>query len=679
MPNSGRSSCRLDRVLDAFASRTGLVATIGIVLAVSLGVGHHVQTLVTRLEIGQTSLQNAQIRNGYVAISDIQRLVLIAFEAAEEGEMVPEMAEEFISATDMLFVRMDTFQRILGENKGSTAGQQAVVSLDKITRIADQAISDDFRDMSGVTKRLIAEFEMARIHLVQYLDDTRRQQDDLVLVQTAAVRSQRMVVIANLLGLTILVSGTLMLLRREVLGRRAREKAERDVAFLAFFDPLTELPNRAHYQDHLNRMLEAGQIIAMIHVDVDEFKAINDTHGHVAGDEVLRHVGGILVEKARLYGGFAARMGGDEFALLLATDQTPVLTGLAEEILASMGEPLIVHGASIDIGLSIGIATSTQVSTFRATPDLLTRVTDFALYASKTDGRGRYTIYDQALEARFRERRAMLEELPLAISSGDLRVFLQPKVALPGRSVLGFEALVRWQRGDQLVPPGEFIELAEESGLVVEIDLFMLNTAVKKVADWNRQYGTDFHVAVNLSALHFGAPRIVSQVEEALWNAAFPADHLTLEITESVELRDWSQAVTIIRELRALGVRVAIDDFGTGFSSLAYLRATMADELKIDRTLVIEVETSKKARLLLSSVIDIAHNLGFSVTVEGIESPGQAQIVSDLGAGTGQGFLFGRPEPALDALQKATGGENSARRHVAERNVRVMSRVSNRF
>lgn len=630
------------------------MATIGIVLAISLGVGYFVETFVKRLEIGQASLQNTQMRNGYVAISDIQRLVLIALSAVERGRMTPGLADEFMTATDMLFVRYENFQRVIDQSERFASADTAVQSLDEIIRIADQAIADDFAQPLEFSRALLEAFEEARVHLVQYLDDTRRKQDILVQVQTTAVRSQRTVVIANLIGLTLLVSGTLVLLRREVLARRAREKAEGDVAFLAYFDPLTQLPNRTQYQDRLNALLADGQRVAMIHVDLDDFKMINDTFGHAAGDRVLYHVAGILSEKAASAGGFAARLGGDEFSLIVPNDDVPRLEVLARSILAAVADPLQTEEELIEIGLSIGLATSSQVSSYKSpAAETLSRVSDFALYASKSNGRGRYTIYDQALEQRYLDRRSMLEDLPAALENGDIQVHLQPKVSLPEGRVYGFEALARWMRNGVMVRPDEFISVAEENGMVIEIDDFVMNRAARLMADWNKAHGTEFSVSVNLSALHFNSRRIIQRVEETLWKSLLPPRLLTLEITETVEMRDWAQAQNIIQELNELGTLISIDDFGTGFSSLAYLLTIKAHELKIDRSLIDEVETSEQARLLLASVLDIGRNLDMKVTVEGVETTRQRDIVLDLGARRAQGYLYGRPMAPDEALAGA--------------------------
>lgn len=645
MIGTGKTTGRLDRILDRFASRLGICTVVGLLFAVCAGVGFYVQTVVTQLEYNHSKFRDQNARNGYVALSDIHRLLMVTQKAVNVGEMTPELEAKFVSANDVLFVRLESLRASMSEQSQVASGSASITAVDRIIEIADAAIAEGVPDAHQLMAELLGAAVHARGHLVQFLDDMRRQADRVLDKQSRAVRKQQFVVLANLTCLTLIGSVALLLLRREVLGRRARENAEARVEFLAFFDPLTKLPNRSQFQDRLESMLLTGRPLALLLVDLDEFKMINDTYGHAAGDAVLRHVGDVLSELANENKGFAARLGGDEYAIVIPSDHPVRLTTLCQRILSDVAKPFTFEGETFEIGLSIGLATSTQACQSEpATLDLLSRVTDFALYASKAAGRGCYTFYNHELEAQFKERRDMLEELPGAIQNGDLEVHLQPKVTLADARVFGFEALVRWRRGDRLVPPDRFILIAEESGLVVDIDHYVLRHATKMVADWNKENGTDFSVSVNLSALHFNSIRIVEWVQDALWSSLLNPNQLTLEITETMEMRDWKQARSLIGGLRKLGCKIAIDDFGTGYSSLAYLRTTSADELKIDRSLVEELESSQKARLLLASVMDIARNLEFEVTVEGIETDQQGAIVEKMGAQNGQGYYYGRPE-----------------------------------
>ncbi|MEL7116819.1 MAG: EAL domain-containing protein, partial [Pseudomonadota bacterium] len=436
----------------------------------------------------------------------------------------------------------------------------------------------------------------------------------------------------------------LLLLRREVIARRARNRAEKHIEYLAFYDSLTSLPNRVQFQERLAQLLVDEPHVALLLVDLDNFKIANDTYGHAAGDAVLRSVATTLGKHAQAAAGFAARLGGDEFAIVLKTENRRELDAICDAVFQDANGAFLFEGEALDVSLSIGIATKSQLhSNFEPNVDSLCRVTDFALYSAKADGRGRVTFYDQGLEQRFLDRRAMIDELPLAIEHGDLEVFLQPKVSLPKGEVYGFEALVRWRRNEALVSPDEFITISEESGLIIDIDRYMLNCATAIVAIYNAEHSARLSVSVNLSAIHFSSRRIIGWVKEALSASQLSPELLTLEITETVELRDWAQAQEVISALHKLGARISIDDFGTGYSSLGYLRNTMADEIKIDRSLVEQIETSEKARYLLDAVLNVAEKLDLEVVVEGVETELQADVLHAMGAKRAQGYLFGKP------------------------------------
>ena len=656
--NSGAKR-QFDWILDTLASRLGIIAVVGVLVSVGLGVGTYVQAVVTQLEENHTVFHDRQTRNGYVAMSDIQRLILVTQRALEAGEMTPELENDYRDAADIMYVRTDNFERIMKrEQTKLDSGAKAIAALHDVVEIADQGLAQGFPDIKALQKSLLKANIAAREQLVLFLDDMRRQGETVLDAQSRAVRQQRTVVLGNLVGLTIIGAAALFLLRREVLARRARELAEERVEFLAYFDPLTKLPNRAQFQDHLQELLKRNDPVALFYIDLDDFKLINDTHGHAAGDAVLCHVGRILLAVAQANNGFAARLAGDEFALLIPSDNIDRLISICDGIIAAAAETYWFEGEAFVVGVSLGLATTTQLGSSESkTVDMLSRVTDFALYTSKATGRKTYTVYDHIIEQRFWERRALLEELPRAIEQGDLDVYLQPKVTFPGEDVYGFEALVRWRQAGRIVPPDEFITIAEEAGFVVDIDRFVLRRAAEIISRWNFTHGTDFSVSVNLSALNFNSRRISHYVEQALSDAELPPRLLTLEVTETSQMRDWKKASEVIDDLKAIGCKIAIDDFGTGFSSLAYLRVMKAHELKVDRSLVTELADSKKARLLLSSVLEIALNFELSVTIEGVETEAQAEIAKRMGIGSAQGYLYGRPRPPEEALPAAMGSD----------------------
>lgn len=573
---------RFHRILDALATRIGILVSVGMLLLICLGTGTYLQNVVSNLEETLVAFEDQEIRNGYVAMSDVQRLILVALEAEVAGEMTGDLAIEFKAATDILFVRSNHFRQLDDDNVVSPSKKSSLASLDQIINLADHAIASNYSGFDIVFRQLIFLAAEARQNLVQFLDDMRRQADLISEAQADVMRQQQVVVLVNLAGLTLVGSGALLLLRREVIERRARETAERRSEFLAYFDSLTEIPNRIQFQDKLTAFFKSGQPFSLLYIDLDEFKQINDMNGHGAGDAMLQRVGRILMDCAEVHEGFAARLGGDEFAIIVPTVDMQLLVVLCDDLLRMGAMPLEYENDLLKTSFSIGIATSKMMEGFATGSEVaLSRATDFALYASKEEGRNRATIYDEVLEKRFRLRKAMLDELPDAATNGDLEIHFQPKVILSNSSIYGFEALVRWRRGAILVRPDDFIKLAEEGGMVLEIDRFVLNRATQQIAQLNGENGSDFSVSVNLSALHFVSDGIVGWIREALAASKLRPDLLTLEITETVEMLDWKHAGEIIKRIRRLGCKIAIDDFGSGYSSLAYLYSHPQTKLRL--------------------------------------------------------------------------------------------------
>ncbi len=644
----------MDRLSGAFLRRSVVAGCVITILTICAVAAYYVQATVNRLENTHQSFNDRQLRNGYVAMSDVQRLVLILQDAYGNRSMSAQAAEDFSAAADFLYVRTDTFRRVQHSGGYMETADNAIAALQRVQALADEAIATDFRNLSYLSKELTARAQFARQALVAFLDDMRRLQDQLLLKQSIAVANQRLVILITLSGLSVLGIAATLLLRREVSAKLARREAEARVRHLAFFDPLTGLPNRVQFQDRLSELMKREAGVALLLVDLDGFKQVNDTHGHAAGDAILQHVATALEKVVAPYNGLASRLGGDEFSIILTRNDLQCLKGICQEAVEAINQPISYEGETLSVAASIGVATDRQFSSeTQLNADGLTRAADFALYASKSSGKGQFTVYDEDLERQFIERRQMVEELPSAIADGSLEFFLQPKVHLPSQLVYGFEALARWRRNGVIVPPRDFISIAEESGLIADVDCRVLNDATRHVAAFNRQHGTDFSISVNFSTVHFTSRKFIWIVKDALESSGLRPELLTIEITETVEMHDWDRAKEIIAGIHDLGVRISIDDFGTGFSSLAYLRKTVADEIKIDRSLVMDIETSDPSRFLLDAVLDIARNLDLEVIVEGIESPKQVDIILGMGADSAQGYYFGRPMPGEDALKLA--------------------------
>ncbi len=436
------------------------------------------------------------------------------------------------------------------------------------------------------------------------------------------------------------------------LERRVTARTE-ELTHVAFHDPLTGLPNRAHFCQHVAGLLEIAPParVWVLLADVDEFKDVNDTLGHGAGDELLAEVATRL-RAAVPDDMLLARLGGDEFAAVLCPATMEDAEGLASRMLGWFRDPLLVRGRTVSLSLSIGIAPAPADATGGGS---VLRDADLAMYAAKAAGRRRWTVFDPSLREAVSERLQLEADLRHAIANSGLRLVYQPVVDLATGRVTGVEALARWrhpERGE--IPPAVFVPLAEESDLVLDLGAWVLDEACRTAAGWVHALPhrpgagaprARFTVAVNLSVRELQAPGLVERVIDTLARHDLPAAALVVEVTESVFMNDYDTAVTALRRLRACGVSVAIDDFGTGYSSLAYLQRLPVDILKLDRTFVAALTGADRDARVTGAVVALARNLGLALVGEGVEEEAQAQALLELGCAHGQGFGLHRPAP----------------------------------
>jgi diguanylate cyclase (GGDEF)-like protein len=430
----------------------------------------------------------------------------------------------------------------------------------------------------------------------------------------------------------------------------------------ALHDPLTGLANRTLFRDRtahaLERSTRDGSTIAVLFLDLDDFKTVNDGMGHLAGDRLLTHVAQRLTTAVRP-GDTVARLGGDEFGVLL--ERVPGVSeamAIANRLLASLEPPIELEGRPCvprgSIGLSLGTAASHDVDTLLANAD-------FAMYQAKSLGKGRCQLFEPEMRHVAVRRAELLTQLRGALERGEFFVAYQPIVQLSSGRIEGLEALVRWrhpQRG--LVMPGEFIPLAEETGLIVPIGRLVLREACDQVASWQASHGRpDLRLHVNVSPRQVKDATLPHDVSEALRISGLQPGALTLEITENLLLGDVDDALLRLHELKALGVSLAVDDFGTGYSSLSYLQRFPIDSLKIDRSFVERLGREADAEALVRSILDIARTLRLSTVAEGVERADQSAVLAELRCDYGQGFLLQVPRPA-DEIGPMLGGVISA-------------------
>jgi diguanylate cyclase (GGDEF)-like protein len=422
-----------------------------------------------------------------------------------------------------------------------------------------------------------------------------------------------------------------------------QRKAEARITFMANHDILTGLPNRLMFRDRLSEAIsKLGKSFARLSViclDLDRFKQINDSLGHPAGDSLLRIVAARL-RRAVSENDVVARLGGDEFVVFCTgTDHPLAMAGVAERIIAALGDPYDLSGHRAVISASIGIAETTDPM---ADADLLLKNADLALYRAKADGRATYRFFEKAMEIELLQRQAIEMDLDSAMENRGLEVYYQPVLGLRARDVVGFEALLRWHHPERgLISPSEFIPIAEDTGLIMKIGAWVLDQACAEAARWPEPK----KIAVNLSAIQFEAD-IVKTVSDALMKSGLAPELLELEITESVLLKDHQTVLLTMRRLRNLGVRIVLDDFGTGYSALSYLRMFPFNKLKIDRAFVIDICEREESRAIVTSIVQLAAALGMTTTAEGVETAAQAVALTAMGCDEGQGFFFGHPSPA---------------------------------
>ena len=424
-----------------------------------------------------------------------------------------------------------------------------------------------------------------------------------------------------------------------------RTRADEKIAHLAHFDGLTDLPNRILFRVRLEQALEAlqpGEQLAVLYIDIDEFKSVNDALGHPIGDELLKGVAD------RLRGclgdtDVAARLGGDEFAVIqTAIKDRSETTRLVDEIHSAIRQPLDCMGHLITADASIGIALA---PVHGVDLDQLLKNADLALYGAKADGRRTYRFFEAGMDHRARARRSLELELRQAISDGSLETYYQPVVNIESGKVSSCEALLRWRHPERgMISPAEFIPIAEDSGLINQLGLWVLNTACAEAATWPDHV----RVAVNVSPVQFRSQALALNVAAALAACGLPASRLELEITEAVLIRDDEAALEMLHQLRKLGVRIALDDFGTGYSSLSYLQRFPFDKIKIDRSFIRDIAGPGASSSIVQAVVNIAAASDMTTTAEGVETEQQRNLLYILGCTEMQGYLFSPAIPAAD-------------------------------
>jgi diguanylate cyclase (GGDEF)-like protein len=447
------------------------------------------------------------------------------------------------------------------------------------------------------------------------------------------------------LALLVLAAFSVLVVRNARRSTTALEESATRVSHLAHYDALTSLPNRVLFRERLDTALSSTSSqtspVAVICLDLDNFKEVNDSLGHAAGDQLLQQVSERL-KSCISYNDMVARLGGDEFAVIqIGSSQPQDAEELSRKLIESVRTPFIVEEHTLHIGVSVGIALA---DTTDGVPERLLKNADIALYRAKQGGRATYRIFEAQMDAELQERRGLEYDLRQAVLKNELELHYQPLIDLENQTVAAVEALVRWRhpvRG--LVSPADFIPLAEETGLIVAIGEWVLETACSQALNWDR-----LRIAVNLSPVQFRNRELVETVRQVLQRTGLDPERLELEITESILINDAAAALEILNGLKSLGVKIAMDDFGTGYSSLGYLNSFPFDKIKIDRSFIGDLSDTEKSGAIVKSVISLGQSLKMVTTAEGVETSEQAAFLREQGCDQVQGFYFSKPVVAAE-------------------------------
>ncbi len=457
-------------------------------------------------------------------------------------------------------------------------------------------------------------------------------------------------VILCLTGLGVwLIAQDLRRALRELRNENERvHDSRKRIEFLAHHDALTGLPNRVLARERLQHIVaqsrSQGELAVVLHVDLDNFKSVNDSMGHAAGDECLRLVAQRMTQWIGS-GGSLCRPAGDEFLLLLGGFQSrDAVADYVAKLLSRMAEPLPLHGLAVPATLSMGVAIYPDDG---EDFDELTKKADMAMYRAKEAGRNTFRFYDPEMNASVMEHLHLAAGMREALAQSQFELHYQPQVWLDSGRVFGAEALIRWRHPELgLVPPGRFIPVAEKSGLIVEVGAWVLQEACRQGAAWQQQGWTDFRMAVNLSPVQFRHGNLELVVANALDRSGLSPRHLELEITESLFIADVPMVAKLLNRLRAMGVHLSIDDFGTGYSNLGYLKRFEVGCLKIDQSFTRKLLTSDEDRAIVSAIVQMARGLRLQCVAEGIEDEATLALLRDMGCEMGQGFFWSPPLPA---------------------------------
>ena len=604
------------------------------------------------VRVQSADIQTRVFRDTVAIFRDLWHLEHVLARVIDAGVATDEDIFEFGQRIDFLYVLTEELSQEVRQNiRASIRVDDVVQGLTDVIEEGDMAIAHQLDDPVTFFRQTRPKLNDVSRDVMDLFDRQYVQQSKAISAQISIIQKLTLSAMALLCLFGSVAAGATFLLQRQLQTQAKRKEAEDKASFLAFYDALTGLPNRVKFKSFAEKLLAKNDDPIVFLFDLDDFKLVNDLHGHSAGDAVLLHCASKIKEWAEELDGVPARLGGDEFAAILPGPMSSMkIASICERLLSMTNSVLEFESVQLAPKMSIGVAASWSLEVEdELTLTVLQKAADVALYRAKEQGKNRYAFFDGDLAEMAARRREIEIGISEALIKDEFTLAFQPQVEMETGLVRGFEALARWEKDGNPISPGEFIPVAEATGQVVDIDLWGLRKSTELLAEWINDGKLPVSISTNLSPLHFRSDEIVSHVADALAESGLSPHLLTLEITESVLIEDLSKVTLILEKLRNLGVRIALDDFGTGYSSLAYLRRLDVDYIKIDQSFVRDLEDSAETQLILDALVDIAKGLNKMLVVEGIETESQAQIIRKLGCDVGQGYLWGRPMPTEEA------------------------------
>ena len=628
------------------------IALVLLLLIASSSVIIYVQKTLSEIEEALPIKLAAEQRDARVLVNQMERLVRnIEFvrgtNTAEGFEMVVEQT-----------IEIETYLEEIRENYRF----RDVLGISAIHAKLNHAIFDIKAWLSeGVyhfTPRSMQTMKLVEIRARQAYNEAEIQlltvgaiARDVLAAQAQRINGFRNIMVLTLVALAIVTVGLVILGLRLQRIVHALKKSEEKVRYRANFDALTHLPNRSNFVEHLREAISRGRRssgqTALLFIDLDRFKTINDTLGHDFGDELIKQVA-IRVRETIRETDIVSRLGGDEFTVLLIDMVDEIHASIiAQNILTRLSEPFMLHGHEVYSSASIGITISPGDGDDAKT---LLKNADMAMYEAKAQGRNTFCFFTAEMTARAQQFLELDKDMRRALIQQELEVHFQPIYELNSKALIGVEALLRWRHPDKgLILPSEFIAVAEETGLIEDIGLWVLRHACRETLTWlKHELHPGFYLSVNISMRQFKGGFDKKQLGSILQETGFPADKLLLEITESLLIDDDSRVKDVLAEFRKMGVRLAVDDFGTGYSALSYLRDFPVSTLKIDQSFIQDIATSRSDQRLIEAIITMAHGLELVTIAEGVETSEQDSLLSELHCDMVQGYFYCEPRSADD-------------------------------